>query len=981
MPDDRKEQKLDEILASYLKAAQVGQAPSQQALLDQHPDLRPELAEFFRNQDVFARMTAPLRHIVTDDGTRPGQCMGDYELLEKIAQGGMGVVWRALQKSLHRVVAVKMLRAGARAGHADRRRFRSEAEAVARLDHPGIVPIYEVGEQDDELYFSMKLLEGGNLSQHRSRYAGDPRATARLLADVAAAVYYAHQRGILHRDLKPANILLDENGRPHVSDFGLAKRIPGNAGSVDPARLTQSGAILGTPSYMAPEQATGRPEAVTTAADVYSLGAILYELLTGRPPFREATLLETLLVVLENEPPRPRTLNARADRDLETICLKCLDKDTGRRYASARDLADDLERFLADEPIHARPLPRLWRVWRWCRRQPVLAGLSAALSTSFVIGFLLVTSEWRRADANARKATDNLAEVDRQRSRAKDNFRLAHKAVNDLLRRITEIERQNFTALPGRKELLEDALQYYQTFLREAGADPEIQRDLADAHVHLGHINDAIGSRSAALASYQQALSLYQELQQARPKDADLRARLAGTWYDIGTAQYAVGQPATARTSLNGARTLYEAFLKDSPDDPRLLAGLGQALSSLGAQERERHRPAEGLALFEEAKRRQEKLARLQPKDAVTRNTLAGIHADIGGALADLGGRDNDALAAYQKARGHREDLVQEWPRVLQFQRDLAEVHHQIGAIQQRLRKFADARLSNQQAHFTFEKLAQEHPGVHQFQHDLASSLVRVGSDHVRDGRLTDALACYHQARSILEKLIKADPGVHAYRYQLSVTWTKIGQSHVDPVDRAEAMLAFQTSRALAEKLVAEDPQNSRYRCDLGTTLNNLAMRKDLDGGLRVARQGVETMRVGFDQAPHVENHRFILYNTYGTFGEILRVSGRCAEAAATIEERYKLYPDNPRELYRVARDWGLLANRISFERKELLETEREEQKKYADRALETLQRAVGRGFQDATVLDNEVGFALLRSHREFQKLAEEVRTRAKTKP
>ncbi|MBI3463010.1 MAG: serine/threonine protein kinase, partial [Planctomycetes bacterium] len=424
------EQRLDEVIAAYLEALDVGQAPDRNEFLSQHADLAPELQRFFADHDRLQELAKPLRPATgptpagspaangaraaanspaQDAGDTPStpetlpSRFGDYELLAEIARGGMGVVYKSHQVSLDRFVALKMILTGPLASPADVARFYLEAGAAAKLDHPNIVPVYEVGVRQGHHYFSMKLLEGGSLAQRMADVrlpisdceTGDQRAIpdkseirnrqskiAALMAIVAHAVHYAHQRGILHRDLKPANILLDSSGQPHVSDFGLAKRMEVNSS------LTQSGAIVGTPSYMAPEQASGQHSAVTTASDVYSLGAVLYELLTGRPPIREATPLDTLIAVNERDPVGPRSLNRRVDCDLETICLKCLEKEPRKRYASALELAQDLESYLRGEPIKARAVGSAERAWRWCRRRPLLAALIAVsgLATATLFG-------------------------------------------------------------------------------------------------------------------------------------------------------------------------------------------------------------------------------------------------------------------------------------------------------------------------------------------------------------------------------------------------------------------------------------------------------------------------------------------------------------------------------------------------------------------------------------------------------------------
>jgi eukaryotic-like serine/threonine-protein kinase len=306
--------------------------------------------------------------------------LGEYELIEEIARGGMGVVYRARQEKLNRLVALKLIRSGSLAGVDDLRRFRQEAEAIADLDHPHIIPIYEIGQDDDQPYFSMKLIEGGNLTRHIPRLKEDPGAVAALMVKVARAVHYAHQRTILHRDIKPSNILLDERDEPYVTDFGLAKRIGPESGTA----ATVTGAVMGTPAYMPPEQARGGTKSVTTAADIYSLGATLYEALTGQPPFAGDSSAEIMRLVLDQEPVRPRSINPKLDRDLETICMKCLEKEPSRRYGSAEALAEDLERWHAGIPISARRVPVWERGVKWVKRRRALATLALLLLVTLV---------------------------------------------------------------------------------------------------------------------------------------------------------------------------------------------------------------------------------------------------------------------------------------------------------------------------------------------------------------------------------------------------------------------------------------------------------------------------------------------------------------------------------------------------------------------------------------------------------------------
>ena len=356
--------------------------------------------------------------------------LGDYELLEEVGRGGQGVVFRARQKSLNRTVALKVISLGQWASKAHLKRFRLEAEAAARLEHPGIVPIHEVGERDGSCYFSMKFVEGGQLDEVARREPMPIRRAAELIAKVARTVHYAHEHGILHRDIKPGNILLDAKGEPHLTDFGLARLVESESS------VTHTLDVLGTPSYMAPEQAVGNNAAVSSVTDVYGLGAVLYQLLTGHPPFAGGATYETIKLLLDTEPRQPRLLNPKVDRDLSTICLKCLEKDPKRRYSSALALAEDLERWLNHEPIMARRVGSLVRGGKWVRRNPDTAVMIAMLLALAVpLGVMIWKSEFRRQPLTTGIAVlpfENLSEQ-------KENTTFADGVQDDILTKLAKI--------------------------------------------------------------------------------------------------------------------------------------------------------------------------------------------------------------------------------------------------------------------------------------------------------------------------------------------------------------------------------------------------------------------------------------------------------------------------------------------------------------------------------------------------------------
>ena len=435
--DDR----VNDAILLYLQAVERGEAVDREKFLAEHAEIAEELNSFFGNQAQFQQVaeaaTLPpvasieQRSFDHDQTTlvpattaipSAGEVVryfGDYELLLEIARGGMGVVYKAWQVNLNRVVALKMILAGQLAGPQDVQRFYTEAKAAAQLDHPGIVPVFEVGQNEGQHFFSMGFVEGKSLAARVAKGPLPPREAAELVRDVAQAVQYAHDKGVIHRDLKPGNILLDTDGRPRVTDFGLAKLTRSDSD------LTSTGQILGTPSYMPPEQASGKTDQIGPAADIYALGAVLYCLLVGRPPFQAANPMDTLLQVLEQEPVPLRQLNAQIERDLETICLKCLAKSPDRRYVSALELSNDLNRFLNDQPILARP-PSVWeRANQWARNHVVTVTTIMLLLASSVFMIPLAqlsdivqqSTKQQRADLDGAPES-TLSELDTIRSTA-----------------------------------------------------------------------------------------------------------------------------------------------------------------------------------------------------------------------------------------------------------------------------------------------------------------------------------------------------------------------------------------------------------------------------------------------------------------------------------------------------------------------------------------------------------------------------------
>jgi serine/threonine-protein kinase len=985
-PTTSREERLDEVLADYLEAVDRGDRPDPADWMARHPELAEELTRFFAGQERFAGLLGPLGHPAAGSATAVGDTsgtaprdggfpsrFGDYELLGEIARGGMGVVYRARQVSLNRLVAVKMILAGRLASAEDVRRFRQEAEAAANLDHPNIVPIYEVGEHDGRPYFAMKLIEGESLAALIQRHltaegvwdripilSGVDRIgilshdrAARLLIPVARAVHHAHQRGILHRDLKPANVLLDADGRPHLTDFGLARRLHADPG------LTPSGTAVGTPSYAAPEQAAGPGKAVTTAADVFSLGAILYELLTGRPPFRAETPLETLRRLLEEEPVPPRALNPKVDRDLETVCLKCLARDPARRYGSAEALADDLDRFVRGEPVRARRVGRAERLLRWCRRRPVTAALAGGLLLSVAVGLGLVGWQWWRAEANRARAEE-------QRARADEGFREAHRAVNDFCTRVSEGRMRDVAGLqPVRKELLEAALAYEERFLRQRGDDPGLRAELADTRLRIATIAAVLGPKSQAMDAYGPAQAAYEDLLRDDPGNVAARTALAEIRLRVGVLQAQTGRP-EARASLEDALGRYEALLGERPDDAALRRGVAAACNNLGALHRRVGRVDEALGFVRRALDVQEELARAYPRDAELRASLAVTCCGLAGLRSALGGRD-EALALYRRALDVQEQLVKADPVNLRYQQDLAATCRHLGGELCADRHFDDALRTVQRGQALLEQLVRAEPTMPGLRCDLASGHRQAGHVYRDSGRLAEALGEYYDAHALMDVLAREQPDVADYRNDLAKCHFDEGVALGRVGLKEEALASYRAAAALRRALVDEDPECLEYRSDLGLTLGNeaglLAALGRRDEALAALRDGVAQHRAAWSGAPRVERYRRQLGGAYAALAARAAEAGQDDEALAAAGERRKLGAGNPDELYAAAADLARLAGRADG-------------KRYAEAAVAALREAASAGFRDGARLRADPAFAGLRGRADFDAVVTDLERR-----
>jgi serine/threonine protein kinase/Flp pilus assembly protein TadD len=1016
---------LDEILASHLEDMGPAAGPRREELLARYPQWASQLADFFADQDRLAALLRPLNGTAAaGGGITPGphasaaaagahersqavvpvcgQRFGDYELLEEIARGGMGVVFKARQHGLQRTVALKMILAGQLATPAEVQRFRLEAEAAAKLDHPNIVPIHDVGAQAGFHFYSMKFIEGSNLASWRLPRPldrGDQVRVARLLLAVAQAVQHAHERGVLHRDLKPANILVDADGQPHVTDFGLAKHVEApsplplspaaDEQNTSPAseRLgrraaaalpTPSGASIGTPSYMAPEQALG-PSNVTTAADIYSLGCIFYELLTGRPPFRAETPLATLLDALERSPRRPAELSPGLDRDLEIICLKCLEKDPHQRYGSARELAEDLNQFVNGDPIRARPVGRFERLQRWCRRQPFQAATLAALLLVVLTAFALVTWQWRRAETNLfdsqryeKSARREKAEAQKQLQLAEMRLELASSLVEEFCLRLSE---DRLSHLPGtlalRKELLEASGKYFQEFLEQKGNDPALRRKLAGTQASLGVLLSGTGSRAQALDRFHAALDIYDDLLRDNPNSPEVQLLRVRTLHRMGVIHSEAGLWDKALDQFEQARNVFQSMAQHNPADVGLQTDLAAVLGNIGNLYRYRGDPAGALPYLKQGLDIRKRVAAGEPDNQRFQSMLASTYLNYGNLVGALG-RGRECVESYDQARAIDEKLVKASPHKPEFHRDLAHVLQLIGQQQRLARQTQKARKSLEESRKRLERLVAENPEMVLFQRDLAAAYRELGHLLSTGGKKEDALTWYRRARDTMEKAQRLQPDLPENWNDLAKCWFDMAVVYAGVKGAAaDSLQAFEQARVLREKVVAAAPEHPGYRHDLSLTCGNIAVMLSNLGrteeALAAAEQALRDARRTMAAAPQIGKYRQTCGGQHHRVAKLQWRTGRLDESLANVRARAALWPKNAKELYAAARDLSEFALPAKPNKPSQATTSRTA--KAQELVIDLLRQAIDAGFGDRKRIETEEAFASLRARADFQEL------------
>ncbi|HEY2840056.1 MAG TPA: serine/threonine-protein kinase [Pirellulales bacterium] len=662
-----------------------------------------------------------------------------YRLESELGRGGMGIVYQAVQEGLERTVAIKMLVAGNLASPGLLARFRTEAEAVARLAHPNIVQIFEIGEAAGHPFLSFEYLSGGTLSNRASQGPQPPRECAALVATLARAMYYAHQHGIIHRDLKPANVLLTEDGTPKIADFGLAKHLASESGQ------THTGDVMGSPSYMAPEQARGATQQIGPACDIYALGAILYELLTGRPPLLGQDTIETLLLVLHEEPVPPRRLAPKVPRDLETICLKCLSKSPRSRYDSAADLADDLERFLTSRPIKAQPASATELLVKWARRRPAVAALVAVSMAAAAT--VILYGGWKNAQLRT-----SLAQQQALRERAEANFR---KALDAADRRLTRAGRD-----PQR--LLQEELAFFDEIRAQPDDDPQARYEKGMAARRAGDVHRLMGNAQYAERAYNDAIAKLSALAEAAPNVTDYRRDLAAAHDGLAQLDQSTGKLDEAERHSRAGLKLLTRLAEEEPAEPDYRRQMGVVWNNLAIQLSRAERLDEALDAHRQALAIRRRLSTEFANSSQFRLDESTSHANLG-ALYWKMKRSEESQNELREAIRLRETLAESMTAEAEFRLASAGLSNNLAASLSAENKSAEAMDAWHKAIETLTKLIADYPDAPGYQSMLADTHFNLALAQARQGKFDKAAETMTASLAIWQKLIEAHPQAPEY--------------------------------------------------------------------------------------------------------------------------------------------------------------------------------------------------------------------------